>query len=89
MTELRIGPDREVTLHFAIRLDNGDEVDSTFDKRPATFRFGDEQASGDQIGIVTQRLRGRAFCGKGGRGEGHGRCEQCEDGKESKHGDKG
>ncbi len=41
MTELRIGPDREVTLHFAIRLDNGDEVDSTFDKRPATFRFGD------------------------------------------------
>lgn len=41
MTELRIGPDREVTLHFAIKLDSGDVVDSTFDKRPATFRVGD------------------------------------------------
>ncbi len=41
MTELRIGPDREVTLHFAIKLENGDVVDSTFDKQPATFRFGD------------------------------------------------
>ena len=41
MTELRIGPDREVTLHFAIKLENGDVVDSTFDKQPATFTFGD------------------------------------------------
>lgn len=41
MTELRIGPDREVTLHFAIKLDSGDLVDTTFDKRPATFRIGD------------------------------------------------
>lgn len=41
MTELRIGPDREVTLHFAIKLDSGDVVDSTFDRRPATFRVGD------------------------------------------------
>ena len=39
--ELRIGPDREVTLHFALKLENGDVVDSTFDKQPATFKVGD------------------------------------------------
>jgi FKBP-type peptidyl-prolyl cis-trans isomerase SlpA len=39
--ELRIGPDREVTLHFALKLANGDVVDSTFDKQPATFKVGD------------------------------------------------
>lgn len=41
MTDVRIGPDREVTLHFALKLDNGDVVDSTFDKNPATFKVGD------------------------------------------------
>jgi len=41
MTEVRIGPDREVTLHFALKLENGDVVDSTFDKQPATFKVGD------------------------------------------------
>tara|TARA_B100001059_G_C17790619_1_gene559918 strand:- start:416 stop:853 length:438 start_codon:yes stop_codon:yes gene_type:complete len=41
MTDVRIGPDKEVTLHFAIKLENGDVVDSTFDKKPATFRVGD------------------------------------------------
>ena len=41
MTDVRIGPDREVTLHFALKLDNGDVVDSTFDKQPATFKVGD------------------------------------------------
>ncbi|MDH1056043.1 FKBP-type peptidyl-prolyl cis-trans isomerase [Aquipseudomonas alcaligenes] len=39
--ELRIGPDREVTLHFALKLENGDVVDSTFDRQPATFKVGD------------------------------------------------
>ena len=39
--ELRIGPDKQVTLHFALKLDNGDVVDSTFDKNPATFKVGD------------------------------------------------
>lgn len=39
--ELRIGPDKQVTLHFALKLDNGDVVDSTFDKKPATFKVGD------------------------------------------------
>lgn len=41
MTELRIGPDKEVTLHFALKLESGDVVDSTFDKQPATFKVGD------------------------------------------------
>lgn len=41
MTDLRIGPDREVTLHFAIKLQSGEVVDSNFDKSPATFRVGD------------------------------------------------
>ncbi|MHA6495293.1 FKBP-type peptidyl-prolyl cis-trans isomerase [Pseudomonas borbori] len=39
--EQRIGPDKQVTLHFALKLENGDVVDSTFDKQPATFKVGD------------------------------------------------
>jgi FKBP-type peptidyl-prolyl cis-trans isomerase SlpA len=41
MTDVHIGPDKQVTLHFALKLDNGDVVDSTFDKNPATFKVGD------------------------------------------------
>ncbi|TWI54325.1 FKBP-type peptidyl-prolyl cis-trans isomerase SlpA [Pseudomonas duriflava] len=41
MPELTIGPDTRVTLHFAIKLENGDIVDTTFDKAPAAFRVGD------------------------------------------------
>ncbi|TBV14926.1 FKBP-type peptidyl-prolyl cis-trans isomerase [Stutzerimonas kirkiae] len=41
MTEQRIGPDTQVTLHFSLSLANGDQVDTTFDKKPATFRVGD------------------------------------------------
>jgi len=41
MTEQRIGQNTEVTLHFALHLENGDTVDSTFDKAPATFKVGD------------------------------------------------
>lgn len=41
MTDVRIGPNKEVTLHFALKLENGDVVDSTFDKQPATFKVGD------------------------------------------------
>jgi FKBP-type peptidyl-prolyl cis-trans isomerase SlpA len=39
--DVRIGPDKQVTLHFALNLENGDVVDSTFDKKPATFKVGD------------------------------------------------
>ncbi|NWE68173.1 FKBP-type peptidyl-prolyl cis-trans isomerase [Pseudomonas gingeri] len=41
MAEQRIGQNTQVTLHFALRLENGDTVDSTFDKTPATFKVGD------------------------------------------------
>ena len=41
MTEQRIGQNTQVTLHFALRLETGDTVDSTFDKSPATFKVGD------------------------------------------------
>ncbi|MFT3929807.1 MAG: FKBP-type peptidyl-prolyl cis-trans isomerase [Spongiibacteraceae bacterium] len=32
---------KKVTLHFALTLPGGDIVDSTFDKKPATFTVGD------------------------------------------------
>ena len=41
MTEQRIGSQTQVTLHFAIRLENGDLVDSTEGNAPATFCVGD------------------------------------------------
>jgi FKBP-type peptidyl-prolyl cis-trans isomerase SlpA len=41
MSEVVIGPQTQVTLHFALKLHNGDVVDSTFDKDPATFKVGD------------------------------------------------
>jgi FKBP-type peptidyl-prolyl cis-trans isomerase SlpA len=41
LAEQRIGQNTEVTLHFELRLENGDTVDSTFDKSPATFKVGD------------------------------------------------
>lgn len=36
-----IGPGKTVTLHFAIKLEDGQIVDSNFDKEPATFTVGD------------------------------------------------
>ncbi|SDR77883.1 FKBP-type peptidyl-prolyl cis-trans isomerase SlpA [Halopseudomonas xinjiangensis] len=41
MSETRIGHDSEVTLHFTVKLPNGEVVDSTADKSPATFKVGD------------------------------------------------
>ena len=38
---LRINQDTEVTLHFTLKLPNGDVVDSTEGKAPATFKVGD------------------------------------------------
>ncbi len=39
---LTVGPQKEITLHFAVRLISGEEIDSTFGKEPATFVWGDE-----------------------------------------------
>ena len=41
MSELAIGPGTKITLHFALQLDNGDMVDSNFERTPATFTVGD------------------------------------------------
>lgn len=41
MRELTIGPGTKITLHFALQLDNGDMVDSNFERDPATFTVGD------------------------------------------------
>ncbi len=39
---LTIGPGTEVTLHFAIKLEDGSVVDSNFESKPATFTVGDK-----------------------------------------------
>ena len=41
MSDLRIGQGMQVMLHFAIKLESGEVVDTTFDKQPATFVVGD------------------------------------------------
>lgn len=41
MRELAVGPGTKITLHFALQLDNGDMVDSNFERDPATFTVGD------------------------------------------------
>ncbi|OZG71471.1 peptidylprolyl isomerase [Hahella sp. CCB-MM4] len=41
MTKLYVGHGVKITLNFELRLDSGEVVDSTFDKAPGTFEFGD------------------------------------------------
>jgi len=41
MTELSVGLGTQVTLHFAVKLADGDVVDSTFEGEPAQFIVGD------------------------------------------------
>lgn len=41
MRELAVGPGTKVTLHFALQLENGDIVDSNFEREPAIFTVGD------------------------------------------------
>ncbi|WP_293266582.1 peptidylprolyl isomerase [Neptunomonas sp.] len=41
MSDSVIGPEKTITLHFEIRLDNGDVVDSNFANQPVTFTVGD------------------------------------------------
>ena len=40
-TPQTIDTQSKVTLHFALKLENGDVIDSTFDKSPASFEMGD------------------------------------------------
>lgn len=41
MSQLTIGEGTQVTLHFSLKLDEGQVVDSTFEGNPATFAVGD------------------------------------------------
>ena len=41
MKELTIGEGTQVTLYFSLSLEDGTEIDSNFDKSPATFSVGD------------------------------------------------
>ena len=38
---LPVGPGTRVTLHFALLRDSGEEIDSTWSRKPATFEVGD------------------------------------------------
>ncbi|MBZ2170108.1 FKBP-type peptidyl-prolyl cis-trans isomerase [Marinobacter sp. F4216] len=42
MKELPVDKGTRVKLHFALRMDDGEVIDSTFDKEPATLEIGDE-----------------------------------------------
>lgn len=41
MRNLTLGPGTRVTLHFAVRLPEGEVIDSNFEREPATFTVGD------------------------------------------------
>jgi FKBP-type peptidyl-prolyl cis-trans isomerase SlpA len=41
MRDLVIGPGTKVTLHFSLRLKDGEMIDSNFERDPATFVVGD------------------------------------------------
>lgn len=41
MSDLAVGPKTRVTLHFQLSFEEGDVIDSTFDKSPASFTMGD------------------------------------------------
>ncbi|WP_020410265.1 FKBP-type peptidyl-prolyl cis-trans isomerase [Hahella ganghwensis] len=41
MTELYVGHGVKITLNFELRLESGEVVDSTFNKAPGSFEFGD------------------------------------------------
>ena len=43
MSTIKVGENTLVTLNFSLSMGNGDLIDSTFDKQPAKFEFGDGQ----------------------------------------------
>ena len=51
---LAIGPGTAVTLHFALLMEDGSEVDSTFERAPAQFVYGD----GNLLPGVEAKLKG-------------------------------
>lgn len=51
-----VGPGTHVTLHFALLLEDGSTVDSTFERKPGSFVFGD----GSLLPGVEGKLQGMA-----------------------------
>ncbi len=55
-SKIKAGENTKVTLHFSLSLADGSVVDSTFDKAPASFEFGDGQLpdgfQGYLVGLV-------------------------------------
>lgn len=50
---IKIDKNTKVSLHFSLSLNDGSIVDSTFDKAPASFEFGDGQLpDGFQVFLV-------------------------------------
>lgn len=41
MSDLRVGPNTRVTLHFSLTMEDGQVIDSNFERSPATFTVGD------------------------------------------------
>ena len=41
MSDLTVGPGTQVTLHFTLKLSDGEVVDTTVERDPATFVVGD------------------------------------------------
>lgn len=40
-TQITVGQETKITLHFALALAGGEQIDSNFDGQPATFTYGD------------------------------------------------
>lgn len=41
MADFKVSEGMQITLHFALRLEHGEEIDSNFGSVPPTFTFGD------------------------------------------------
>lgn len=39
--DMKVSRQSKISLHFALRLNDGDEIDNNFTKEPAVFSFGD------------------------------------------------
>lgn len=41
MSDLSVGPGRKISMHFAIKFEDGQVIDSNFESSPVQFEFGD------------------------------------------------
>jgi FKBP-type peptidyl-prolyl cis-trans isomerase SlpA len=54
MNQLAINEKSRITLHFALRLEDGSDIDSTFNDKPASFNYGD----GSLLPTIERKLLG-------------------------------